>query len=239
MNAHAQPFTIPVGALSLDVPPHAKVPDLLWGNLAFAAVLERGGYHGVARQQLEQLAVWLRQAPASGDGISAWYAIRTATRQERRAIEGLAEQGFSTFLPCETRIRQSSRSRDVVNAPLFPGYLFVLCSPQDFRRILETDGVSQFVMLIRANGTSEPAAFPSQAILGLQIDERAGLFDRTRKQKVAYRPRKGEKVKITAGVWMGYVAKVLSTPRGERAHVMIDGPFGRGETVSVGHLTAA
>lgn len=173
------------------------------------------------------------------EASSSWYAVRSATRRERWAIAGLTEQGFSVFLPCETKIRQTSRTREIVDVPLFPGYLFILCVPKDFRRILETDGVHQFVMLIRGDGVSEPIAFPTRAILGLQIEERSGMFDRTRKAKIPYRPVKGEKVRITAGTWMGFIAKVIDTPRGQRAHVMVEGPFGRGTDVDVGNLSAA
>ncbi len=178
--------------------------------------------------------------PRNPDTDSQWFALRTASRRETAAHNGLVEQGFTVFLPHETHIRQTSRTpRERVSSPLFPGYLFVLCGARDFPAILEIEAVSQFVKKTRADGETEPVAFPACAILGLQIEERSGLFDRTRKVKLPYRPRKDEKVRITAGTWMGYIAKVLSTPGGERAHVMVEGPFGRGVVVDVVRLSAA
>lgn len=172
--------------------------------------------------------------------FSQWYAVRTATRRERQALAALSERGFTAFLPMETRIRQTSFTREVVDTPLFPGYMFVLCREEDFRPILDVEGVHAFVCQSRADGEPTPAPFPAAAILGLQIEERSGMFDRTRKKKIPYRPKKGEKVKITAGTWMGFIAEVLNTPRGQRAHVMVEA-FGRrrGMTVEVDHLAAA
>lgn len=172
--------------------------------------------------------------------MSLWYAVRTATRREKYALKGLAEQGFAVFMPCETWLRQTSRVREVATRPLFPGYMFVLCEGEDFRRVLDTEGVHQFVLCNLDGGLSVPIPFPTALILGLQAEERAGLFDRTRQAKIPYRPNKGDRVKVIAGVYQGFIARVLASPKGERAHVMVQ-VSGRetGRTIDVEHLTAA
>jgi transcription antitermination factor NusG len=170
--------------------------------------------------------------------MSSWYAVRSATRMETKALAGLAEQGFAVFLPCETVERLLGGAKEYVSRPLFPGYLFILCDPDAFRQILEVEGVHQFVRF----GTGEnlqPFPFPTSEIIELQAQERAGEFDRTRTKKAPYRPRKGDKVQVTAGPWQTYIGRVLNTPTKDRVLVKIEGPFGKGKTLDVAHLKAA
>lgn len=171
--------------------------------------------------------------------MSIWYAVRSATRMELKALHGLTEQGFAVFYPCETVQRRLGGADERVNRPLFPGYMFVLCEPENFRQILDVEGVHQFLRF----GTGEklqPFPFPLAVIIGLQAQERAGEFDRTRKSPPpAYKPRKGDKVQVTAGHWQAYVGTVLNTPTKARALVKIEGPFGKGVTLDVAHLKAA
>lgn len=180
------------------------------------------------------------EGPAEAFGVQHWYAIRTATRRERTAHDAVVEKGFTAFLPMETRWRQTPLVREIVQYPLLPGYVFVLSSEDALAAVLGLDGVHGIVMCTTADAEPMPMPFPLKVIIGLQIEERAGVYDRTRKQKAPYRPKKGEAVKITAGTWMGLVAKVLNTPRGQRVHVMIEA-FGqrKGMTVDLKHVMAA
>lgn len=170
--------------------------------------------------------------------MSIWYAVRSSTRRETKALTGLTEQGFAVFMPCETVARRLGGAEERVSRPLFPGYLFVLAEPEGFRQILEVEGVHQFLRF-GAGENLQPFPFPTAAIIEMQAQERAGEFDRTRKTKAPYRPRKGDKVQVTKGTWQGYVGKVINTPTGERVNVMIEGPFGKGKTLDVAHLAAA
>ena len=170
--------------------------------------------------------------------MSQWYAVRTATRRERTALKALADEGFAVFMPCETVIRRLGRNLEVVERPLYPGYLFVLCEETGFRHVLDTDGVHAFVC---GSGPEhdEPLAIPLAAIVEIQANDRRGEYDRTRSKRPPYRPKKDERVRVTAGPWMGFVGRVLNTPRKERAKLMIEGPHGRGADVAIKHLIPA
>lgn len=184
--------------------------------------------------------------------MSQWYAVRTATRREFAALAGLLERKFAVFMPMQTRWSALWRGRrEPVSSPLLPGYLFVLCeldgpvrlSPgvttTQARLILDTEGVSCFVEATGADGIDRPIAFPHKDVHRFQAEERAGVFDYTKVRRAAYRPKKGARVRIHAGAYYGYFAKVLATPKGERAHVMTEGPGARGVTVDVKNLSAA
>jgi transcription antitermination factor NusG len=171
--------------------------------------------------------------------MTDWYAVCTTTSAERRVGAALAERLYPVFLPMETHWSvEPGRAKERRCDPLLPGYLFVLCEPEDFAEISGIEDVRGFVRYVRNDGVLWPYILPSAAILGLQMDERSGVFDDT--VQVRYKPRKGERVKITAGPYFNYVAKVLETPRGKRVQLLIEGfdpPRHRKEALA--HLAAA
>lgn len=173
--------------------------------------------------------------------MSHWYALRTVTRQERSVAANLSERGFTFFLPMETNWRAvRGMAREPRTEPLMPGYVFVLCAQEDFANLHGIEGVQGFVRYQRDDGLAWPAAFPLSAILGLQIEERAGAYDNTRSHKVRYRPGKGDKVQITAGPYFGFIAKVLAAPQAGRCKLLIEGfEKARRKTLDVAHLAAA
>jgi transcription antitermination factor NusG len=179
---------------------------------------------------------WGRYARQEREGECEWYAIRTLAQREHVSAAGLAERGFTTFIPMAAEWRGRPRQR--VNEPVLPGYVFVLCNPQDFAELHGVDGNLGFVRYQREDGAAWPRAFPLEMILELQIAERSGLFDSTRTIRHRYVPRKGERVKITAGPYYGFVAKVLATPRGERCKLLIEGfEIPRRRTEDIVHLS--
>ena len=58
-------------------------------------------------------------------GEASWYAVSTRSRQEKVAASMLESFGIENFLPLSMERRQWSDRKQVVNVPLFPGYLFV------------------------------------------------------------------------------------------------------------------
>ena len=76
-----------------------------------------------------------------------WYAVITRSRQERVAAAMLDALGVQQFLPIAAEVHQWSDRRQVVNLPLFPGYLFVrtTLSPETSLRVRKVPGVVDFV----------------------------------------------------------------------------------------------
>jgi len=77
----------------------------------------------------------------------SWYAVQTRSRHEKMVVRQLESQGFSTFLPVTTQMRQWSDRRKLVELPLFPGYTFLrmVYQPEQRLRVLTTEGVVAFV----------------------------------------------------------------------------------------------
>jgi transcription antitermination factor NusG len=82
---------------------------------------------------------------SSNTGNEAWYALQVRSRFEMSVAKQLRGMGYEEFLPLyECRKRWSDRIK-VVQAPLFPGYLFCRLDPQNRLPILKTPGVIQIV----------------------------------------------------------------------------------------------
>lgn len=182
---------------------------------------------------------WGKSRHREREGECEWYAIRTAAVHEASVAAVLAEHGWTFFLPMETDWRGKPKVRHM--SPLLPGYVFVLCEADSFADLHGIEGVQGFVRYMREDGLLWPVAFPGLAILGLQMDERAGTFDRTRLVKPPrYQPKKGERVQIKSGTYLGFFATVLSAPSDERRKLLIEGfETPRHKTLDVAHLVAA
>lgn len=78
---------------------------------------------------------------------SAWFAIQTRPRYEKKIAAELQEKGIKAFLPLSSATHQWSDRRRKVHAPIFPGYVFVRIAPVAHARVsvLRTNGVISFV----------------------------------------------------------------------------------------------
>lgn len=175
--------------------------------------------------------------------MSQWYAVRTATCREAQAAKALAEAGVTVFMPSEARWgnRPGQIGRVRLERPLIRGYLFVLIDLSDEMEatVRSVEGVHAFLGYSDDEEITRPLPIPLGMIIELQADERAGRYDRTLHVKAKYRPKKGDRVRVMAGPWLSFFGKVITTPRGERAHLMIEGPHGRGVIIDAKHLSTA
>lgn len=148
--------------------------------------------------------------------MSQWYAIRSATRQEKRAEASLRELGFEVYLPRETRWHRSGRRRVALETPLFVGYLFVaLEAPEPFSVVREADGVHN---LVGIRGTPQPIA--DKFIEVFNAAEARGEFDRT--LGVAHGPyRPGQEVAIVKGKFTDWPATVVRMTGPERVELLV------------------
>ena len=91
------------------------------------------------------------QAAGEGTTTMNWYAVQTRSRHEKMVARQLESQGFATFLPLTTQLRQWSDRRKLVELPLFPGYTFVrmVYQPEQRLRVLSTEGIVSFVGMQR------------------------------------------------------------------------------------------
>ena len=74
-----------------------------------------------------------------------WFALKVRARAERSAQETLVSRGFEVFCPTYTERRQYSDRVKVVEAALFPGYLFCRLDWSDRLPVLSAPHVEYIV----------------------------------------------------------------------------------------------
>jgi transcription antitermination factor NusG len=81
--------------------------------------------------------------PAAGK--RRWLVLYTRPRFEKKVDIQLFERRIASFLALREEMRQWSDRRKLVQAPLFPGYIFVHVSERERVSALEIDGVVKYV----------------------------------------------------------------------------------------------
>ncbi len=103
------------------------------------------------------------------DGLR-WYALQIRSRWESNAAEILNGKGLETLLPLYTTKRKWSDRMKVVEAPLFPGYVFCRFDVHNRLPVLITPGVLSVVGLGKT-----PVAVDDAEILSIQAAIGSGI----------------------------------------------------------------
>lgn len=129
-----------------------------------------------------------------------WYAIHVKANSEQRVRAHLEQKCYSVFLPTQ-RIRRRWADRvKIVDAPLFPGYVFCQLSGQYSAKVITTPGVLKIV------GTGrQPAAIPDEEITALQ---RVVRVDADLEPWPYFAV--GQMVRVSAGPLAGVEGRVIS-----------------------------
>ena len=77
----------------------------------------------------------------------AWYALQTRVRFERSICDHILRKGHEAYVPVIRARRRWSDRQQMVDQPLFPGYVFVraVSGHEDKLAILQTGGAYGFV----------------------------------------------------------------------------------------------
>jgi transcription elongation factor/antiterminator RfaH len=190
----------------------------LYGSLAGPITdlgLEKlsGTQSGGAMSELMQ-AVFDRSYYQSADSAEtglAWYALRTRPRHEKRVHAELQRKSIHSFLPLLSEKHHWSDRRQLVQMPLFPGYIFTRMQNDLSHRIsvLKTIGVLSFVGF---RGVGTP--IPEEQIHALQAIVEA---------RISFGPyaflNVGQKVRIVGGSLDG-IQGIISEKKGETSLVI-------------------
>lgn len=146
-------------------------------------------------------------------GNKPWFLLQVKPNGLNRAVFNLERQLVATFTPRHNLKTPNGKSPKA--APLFPGYLFISFDSQDisFQTINSTFGVARFVSF----GDAFPRALPEKLIAGLieRCDD-AGLL------KPIDDLRANERVRITSGPFVDFIAVVDSLKTQDRVRVLFE-----------------
>jgi transcription antitermination factor NusG len=93
--------------------------------------------------------------PTVPDATSQWFALYVKSRFERVTEQCLTGKGYEAFSPVYPSKRKRSDRTKVIEAPLFPGYVFCRFDLQRRLPILTTPGV---VQIVGAGSQPEPVS---------------------------------------------------------------------------------
>jgi len=161
-----------------------------------------------------------------------WFVVHTRAHAEKQAAAHLRNQGFTTYLPCYRRRRSHARRIEMVQAPVFPRYLFIQMDEQGapWRAVRSTVGVVDIVRL-----GERPAPVPVGIVEAIQAREgRDGLVCLAHQDPF----NKGERLRIAAGVFQGQTGLFECASDNDRVVVLLE-LLGRGIRVSVPAMDVA
>lgn len=148
-------------------------------------------------------------------GNAKWYLAHTHAHAEVKAALNLRRQGYAVFCPRYRKRRRHARRIEIVSAPLFPRYVFVLVdrAKQRWRAISSTFGVAHLV----CHG-DEPAVVPDKVIAELQEREDSqGLVNLDSPMFIP-----GAKVRVRSGAFGDSLGLFEGMTDRERVAVLLD-----------------
>lgn len=154
---------------------------------------------------------------------TAWYLVRSATRQEPQAIASLTEAGFETYCPMIIRWDRIGRRTERAERryALFPGYLFALIEDGRHADAEAADGVSGFVRYTDGSGLRCPRTVPLTLLDELREIVASGEHDEPDPNQPPAMEI-GERVMITEGPYKDHLGEVKALPSAKRVQVLLD-----------------
>jgi len=161
--------------------------------------------------------------PASGqDQHFAWYVLKIRTGGELAAVAALRDRGFTPYCPTQKVRRRYSDRMKVVEAAVFPGYVFCQFDVRKRLPIVSCPGVEYILGF--ADG---PTAIPEEELINIRrmIDAGASAV-----QSLAC----GQRVRVTHGALKGVEGILVRDTTGDRLVVSIE-LLNRGASLHVNH----
>ena len=145
---------------------------------------------------------------------SSWYVVNTHTHQEERAATNLCRQGFRVWLPTYMRSIRHARRQSSINAPVFPGYLFVHFDRDTtpWHPIRSTFGVR---MIVSNDGRPTPVP---PGILS-QIERQIMDWEAAPTTLAQLKP--GDRLQVMEGTFAGLEGRFLELSSQERVRLLL------------------
>ncbi|MBW3138183.1 transcription/translation regulatory transformer protein RfaH [Ferrimonas balearica] len=156
-----------------------------------------------------------------------WYLLYCKGKKEAAARAYLEQRNLSCFLP-EAEVECIKRGkRTLVNAPLFPNYLFVRFDPfqTPIRTVLAAPGVSS---MVRTDGQLRPVE--TSVVVGLRQKLAANPL------RIVDVPEPGDRVEILDGPFSSLHA-IFTEPDGEKRSRVLLEILGNQQQIAVDNLS--
>ena len=141
-----------------------------------------------------------------------WYAVYTKSRREKELERFLLQDNYEVYLPKIKRLRVWSDRKKWIEMPIFPGYIFVKVSNNEYYSALSHPAAVKYVSF---NGV--PARIPEsqlegiKRVLGLNLDMEVTTDNF----------RRGEVVEINAGPMTGCTGEIINVSSKKKLLIQI------------------
>lgn len=98
-----------------------------------------------------------------------WYAVKVRTRSEPIALVALKNRGYDPFAPTIAERRRYCDRMTVIQAPVFPGYVFCRLDAQNKVPVISSPAVEYIVSF-----AGQPATVPDEEIEAVRLVVQAG-----------------------------------------------------------------
>jgi transcriptional antiterminator RfaH len=142
-----------------------------------------------------------------------WYVLYCKPRQEQRAQQHLANQGFNSFVPLITVNKIKAGKQLKVTEPMFPRYLFLQigCEQLNLSTIRSTRGISDFVRF-----GMQLAQVPASLITALSQQQQ--ILQQQENQNVPFKT--GDALTVINGPFSGIQA-VYQLAEGDKRSIIL------------------
>mgnify|MGYP000146046445 CR=1 FL=1 len=140
-----------------------------------------------------------------------WYCLSSFNAAETVTL--LRRAGYIAYCPHERVTRRRGRKTQDVERPVCPGYAFIHCDLSELGAARIVGKAHDFVRYTADDGTRIPVRLARNALVPFVLAEAFGALDFTDKTPPAYRPAKGERVKLTSGKFSGYFARIMAVSK--------------------------
>lgn len=138
--------------------------------------------------------------------IDPWLVLRTRSHQENVVETGLQQKRINAYLPKRSVLRKWKDRRKIVQMPLFPGYVFVQPSADQFENIRCIRGSCGLIFV-----GNKPAAVPEKDLEAITILVRSGATLSVNPQLIP-----GRRVEVIAGPFAGIQGELVRIKSGDR-----------------------
>jgi transcription antitermination factor NusG len=148
------------------------------------------------------------------DPASRWFAVWTRSRQEKVVAETLDKLGVHHYLPLKSELRKWSDRKQMVETPLFSGYLFVHInlSTNSRLQVLKAPGVGALV-----GNQMGPLPIPDR-----QIEDIRRLITVGVECSVQPLLKEGDRVRVVQGALTGIEGTLIRNGSASRLLVSIE-----------------
>ena len=140
-----------------------------------------------------------------------WFVLSSFDAPETVTL--LRRAGYIAYCPHERITRRRGRKVQDITRPIYPGYLFIHCEPTQLGAALIVGQAYDFIRYTDATGVRCPLRLADNVLAPIVLAEAFNALDFTDKTPPAYRPAKGDRVKLTSGKFVGYFARIMAVSK--------------------------